>query len=603
MSPKTLEGQTLGKYQILEPLGRGGMAQVYRAYHAQLDRYVAVKVLRSDLVGEQEFLARFSREARAVAALRHPNIVQVYDFDVQDDLYYMVMELMEGDSLKAHMNHYRARGEAMPPGEIAHILTDVLNGLGYAHAEGIIHRDVKPANILLTRRGQAVITDFGIAQIVGGTNYTVSGALMGTLHYMAPEQGLGTDVDGRCDLYSLGVVLYEILTGHPPFDADTPLAILMKHLNDPLPLPRGPEAIPAPFERVVLKALAKKPADRYQTAAEMAQALREAAAACAGSMPAAQTPLLPENPPESGAGAPLDPPQVYSGTARQNLADVNFAADVTDPNLEERLRAQTAVGEGAVQSEPGSGGTAEGEAHVDLSASFDEVVKSASRLFSTVGGVISAALVTAAEEVKQETAVAGAARAAERGGAESISEPILGIAPLEESSSPPIVYPLNQEAALAPRSTTQAALLGAGLLVGYNFLAVGLGISTGWWGLFQYGWASELLLVALLLFLLMGALATLWLLIPAGILMGNGLLFAFSSLTGNWRIWGLAGLFEPLLVGGVIYITLSLNRHAPHAAARLARRVGWPLAVVTGGSVALIGLGSLLASLIHSLFS
>lgn len=164
-----LQGQMLGRYRVLDALGRGGMARVYRAYHPRLDRYVAIKVLRSDLVEDTEFLARFGREARAVASLRHPNIVQVYDFDVQDDVYYMVMELLEGDSLKVRLNDYRARGEMMPLGETSRILLDILDGLGYAHGEGMIHRDIKPGNIMLTKHGRAVLTDFGIAQIVGGT--------------------------------------------------------------------------------------------------------------------------------------------------------------------------------------------------------------------------------------------------------------------------------------------------------------------------------------------------------------------------------------------------------------------------------------------------
>ena len=145
MAPISIEGQTLGKYRILEPLGRGGMAQVYKAYHPGLDRYVAVKVLRSDLVEESEFLARFRREARAVAGLRHPNIVQVFDFDVQDEHYYMVMELLEGDTLKAYLNAFRTRSERMPLGELTRILNDALSGLAYAHGEGVIHRDLKPA--------------------------------------------------------------------------------------------------------------------------------------------------------------------------------------------------------------------------------------------------------------------------------------------------------------------------------------------------------------------------------------------------------------------------------------------------------------------------
>ncbi|HQJ12515.1 MAG TPA: serine/threonine-protein kinase, partial [Anaerolineae bacterium] len=260
--PHQLEGQFLGKYQLLNPLGRGGMARVYRAYHPQLDRYVAIKVLRSDLVDTGDFLARFQREARAVANLRHPHIVQVYDFDVaelgEDTLYYMVMELLEGDSLKSRLQAYRARNARMPLEESLRVLLDVLQGLEYAHGEGVIHRDIKPANILLSRRGQAVLGDFGIAQIVGGTRHTAVDALLGTVAYVAPEQGLEGHSDARSDLYSLGIVLYELLTQHPPFDADTPLAVLLRHVNDPLPLPDAPP-LPPPLEGVLLKALAKRP--------------------------------------------------------------------------------------------------------------------------------------------------------------------------------------------------------------------------------------------------------------------------------------------------------------------------------------------------------
>ena len=337
MASKSLEGQTLGKYRILEPLGSGGMARVYRAYHPQLDRYVAVKVLRSDLMEEAEFTARFRREAQSVANLRHPNIIQVFDFETQDETSYMVMELMEGDTLKTSMNAYRTRGETLPVGEIVRILLDALDGLGYAHSAGMIHRDIKPANILLSGRGQAVLTDFGIAQIVGGTHYTTSGALMGTLHYMAPEQGMQKG-DARSDLYSMGIVLYELFTGQPPFDADTPLAILLKHLNDPLPLPRtlNPD-IPEPFERVILKALAKRPEDRYQTAGEMAAALREAAALAGIEVPECIS--LP--PVVRAPGAPTEPVAVYSGAARKNLAGAAFADD-TDTTLDAKLATEHA---------------------------------------------------------------------------------------------------------------------------------------------------------------------------------------------------------------------------------------------------------------------
>ena len=321
MSPFILEGQTLGKYRVLEALGRGGMAQVYRGYHPQLDRYVAIKVLRADLVDDENFLKRFRREAHAVSGLRHANIVQVFDFDVQDDYYYMVMELLEGDTLRARLNEYRLRKQRMPLDEIVHILTDTLSGLGYAHGEGVIHRDIKPANIMLTKKGQAVLTDFGIAQILGSTQVTVSGALMGTLNYMAPEQGLSGQCDARSDLYSLGIVLYEMLTGYTPFDADTPLAILMKHLNDPLPLPSKLDPnLPPSLEQIVLKALSKSPADRYQSAAEMAAALQDL------DLPDGARQMV--QPPEGYA-----PQVVFSGDSRQQIADRRLASEDTDMDI------------------------------------------------------------------------------------------------------------------------------------------------------------------------------------------------------------------------------------------------------------------------------
>ena len=324
MSPSTLEGTTIGKYRVLEALGRGGMAQVYKAYHPQLDRNVAIKILRSDLVEQEEFLLRFRREAHAVSGLRHTNIVQVFDFDVQEDLYYMVMELLEGDTLRARMNEYRVRSQRMPLGEVVSILNDVLSGLAYAHSEGVIHRDIKPANIMLTKKKQAVLTDFGIAQIIGSTQYTVSGALMGTLNYMAPEQGFKGVCDNRSDIYSLGIVMYEMLTGYTPFDADTPLAILMKHLNDPLPLPTQVDPkLPTALENVVLKALAKDPDDRFQNAHEMAAALQKS---MAPDLPATVRPIVP---PPNGFSQQF----VFSGISRKQITDHHFADADTDTGL------------------------------------------------------------------------------------------------------------------------------------------------------------------------------------------------------------------------------------------------------------------------------
>jgi serine/threonine protein kinase len=328
------------------------MARVYRAYHPQLDRYVAIKVLRSDLVGGQEtdarsWRARFQREARAVAALRHPNVVRVFDLDVESDLSYIVMECLEGDSLKTRLDDYRIRGETMPHGEVVRILLDVLDGLAYAHNEGMVHRDLKPANVLLTRRGDAVLSDFGIARIVGGTRHTIPGALMGTVSYMSPEQGREGCSDRRSDVYSIGVIFYEMLVQRPPFEADTPLAVLMKHANDPLPLPRQVNpSIPEPFERIILKALAKDPDDRYQSAEEMAGALHEAALQAEVELPDHISPPLSFTTTE----APSDSVAVFSGSEREKIPAVEFTEDDTqvgsaEPSAPERVRERSLLSE------------------------------------------------------------------------------------------------------------------------------------------------------------------------------------------------------------------------------------------------------------------
>jgi serine/threonine protein kinase len=490
MSPtSSLEGQTLGKYRILEPLGRGGMAQVFKAYHPQLDRYVAVKILRSDLVEEQEFLARFRREARAVAALRHPNIVQIFDFDVQNDLYYMVMELLEGDTLKAYMNSLRVRGERLPLGETVRIFSDVLAGLTYAHGENIIHRDLKPANIMLTRRGQAVLTDFGIAQIVGGTQYTISGALMGTLSYMAPEQGLDGHCDARSDIYSMGIAFYEALTGSVPFDADTPLAILMKHINDPLPLPRKLDpTIPEAFERVALKALAKRPDDRFQSAAEMNDALLSAAKEAGVAIPES---INVSQSAASSTQANKGPVAVFSGLARQQIADPDFASGDTDV---------------------------------------------------TFGKKNSATLNQLAGQIKE------------------------------------IFTPPAEVGLVNPKRVAAAALYSVGGIIFVNMALIWLG---GIFGVkvWQHGWPLEVVAVGVLLSALMAALANPWLLIPAGIVMGNGLLFAFYAMTGWWNLWTYFWPLEPLLVGASIVAPFLLTRMGERGR-WLARRIGVTLLIL-----------------------
>jgi len=335
MAKTSLEGTTLGRYRVLETLGHGGMARVYRAYHPQLDRYVAIKILRSDLVDDAEFLARFQREARAVASLRHPHIVRVFDFDIEDNAYYMVMEYLEGDTLKARLDDYRVQGERMPLGEIGRILLDVLDGLAYAHSEGMIHRDVKPSNILLTKRGQAVLGDFGIAHMVGGTQYTATGALMGTPEYMAPEQGLKGRCDARSDIYAMGVIFYEMLTQRIPFDAETPLAILMKHVNDPLPLLQEADPdIPPALERVILKAMAKDPDDRYPDAASMETAVTAALEECGIDLPDHIS--RPRS--FTTIEAPSESVRVISDPHLQGQVDTGIAEANTDITLEQQLR-------------------------------------------------------------------------------------------------------------------------------------------------------------------------------------------------------------------------------------------------------------------------
>jgi serine/threonine protein kinase/predicted Zn-dependent protease len=276
-----LTGQTLGKYQLIERLGRGGMADVYKGYQPGLDRYVAVKVMHSHLSEDPNFITRFRREAKSVAELRHPYIVQVFDFDVQGENYYMVMEYIEGgQTLKQVLQGLAERNERLPIEQTLDIVIKLADALAYAHNLGMIHRDIKPANVLLATLDRPVLSDFGIARLINESGLTVSGVLIGTPAYMSPEQGRGERLDARSDIYSLGIVFYEMLTGQPPYDADTPYAIILKHINDPL-IPPHVLTMPMPevVERIVLKCLAKDPEDRFASMADMRDALRGAQSA------------------------------------------------------------------------------------------------------------------------------------------------------------------------------------------------------------------------------------------------------------------------------------------------------------------------------------
>lgn len=275
--PNAYLDRVIGKYKIIELLGRGGMAVVYKAYQEGLDRYVAIKLMHSFLADEGEFLERFKREARAMALLKHPHIADVYDFDVVDDTYYIVMEFVSGGSLKEEIEHFQQRGERMPLSQAVRIMLELIDAVSYAHARGMIHRDIKPGNIMLRADGGAVLTDFGIAKIMGVVSHTLTGAMVGTPAYMAPEQGMGHLGDERSDLYSLGILFFHLITGRLPFESTTPLAVVMKHVTEPLPPPItfNPD-IPAGIQDVILRVTAKDPQQRYQTGYEFAQALRQA---------------------------------------------------------------------------------------------------------------------------------------------------------------------------------------------------------------------------------------------------------------------------------------------------------------------------------------
>ena len=267
-------GETVGSYQILEQLGHGGMATVFKAYHPSLDRDVALKVLHPAFKNDPQFFIRFQREARIVARLEHPNIVPVYDFSEHNGEPYLVMRYVHGDTLKAEITN-----EPFSIEKILRIMEPVCGALSYAHKQGILHRDIKPSNIMLAKEGHVFLTDFGLARMMELGESTLSQDMMvGTPQYISPEQAQGKkDIDGRADIYALGVVLFEMLTGSVPYSGDTPFAIIHDHIYKPLPLPRSlnPE-IDEAVEKVVLRALAKNPDDRYENMDAFWDALKKA---------------------------------------------------------------------------------------------------------------------------------------------------------------------------------------------------------------------------------------------------------------------------------------------------------------------------------------
>ena len=290
-------GKKIGnRYQIEALLGQGGMSAVYRAYDPNLRRKVAIKLIHPHLSSDPNFVGRFKEEAAAVARLRHPNIVQVHDFDVDGETYYMVMEYLVGETLQAKLKRLNANERLMPFDEALNLCIQLCEATGYAHDHELVHRDIKPANIMVNVNGQAILMDFGIVKIVGGDYHTATGATIGTAMYMSPEQIRSTRIDDRADIYSLGVTLYEMLSGQPPYMADSAPTLMMMVLNDPLPDLRGiRKGIPDSLVAVVNKALAKDPVERFQTMAEMETALRQVQAKLDDTPSALATTLVDED--------------------------------------------------------------------------------------------------------------------------------------------------------------------------------------------------------------------------------------------------------------------------------------------------------------------
>jgi predicted Ser/Thr protein kinase len=269
---RTMEPRRIASYTLLEQIGYGGMAVVYRARQETLDRTVAVKILSENMAASSEFMERFRREARTAANLRHPNVITVHDFGEDErGVPYLVMEYIEGPTLADLMD------AGLDDERIPNLLDQIAAGLDYAHVRGVIHRDIKPGNVLMTEEGRAVLADFGLAWLLEGAQLTLTGGVIGTPEYMSPEQAAGHPFDHRADVYALGIVLYEMLVGERPFVSETPIGVLLQHLQDTAPsvLVARPD-LPAAVGDVLAKALVKDPADRYSSAGELAKAFREA---------------------------------------------------------------------------------------------------------------------------------------------------------------------------------------------------------------------------------------------------------------------------------------------------------------------------------------
>jgi serine/threonine-protein kinase len=279
-----------GRYRLVSAVAAGGMGTVYVADDERLGRQVALKLLKDSLAGDARFAERFKREARAAAALSHPNVANVYDYGVDDDCHYIVMELAPGRDLAQVL---REEGP-LEPRRAAALAAQIATALGHAHSAGLIHRDVKPANALIDDRDHVKVTDFGIARAAGESTLTATGTILGTAAYLSPEQAQGTKVDPRSDIYSLGIVMFEMLTGEVPFPGDSAVSVAMKHIAEDVPAPSSVRpGVPDELDEIVLRATARAPGDRFSDGTAMAEALRKIAEGPVGTRLGGDTAVLP----------------------------------------------------------------------------------------------------------------------------------------------------------------------------------------------------------------------------------------------------------------------------------------------------------------------
>lgn len=331
-----------GRYKLEELLGQGGMSAVYKATDPNLKRVVAVKLIHAHLSNDPGFVSRFEEEAASVAQLRHPNIIQVYDFnhDDESDSYYMVLEFLPGETVQQHLERLNKSDRKVSSAKAMQYMIDICEAVGYAHQRGMIHRDIKPANLMINVTDQCILMDFGIAKIVGGQRHTATGAVVGTAMYMSPEQIKGESPDNRSDIYSLGVTLFEMVSGQPPYQADSAMTLMMMHVNDPVPEIKNlnPD-VPNDLVEVINKALAKDPNNRYQSASQMAKALGDALSRA--KTVAAGTPLPPgatmvEEPDSSPFATVVEPPMPDGGDMGGTMveADLPAGGTVVEPRVD-----------------------------------------------------------------------------------------------------------------------------------------------------------------------------------------------------------------------------------------------------------------------------